>query len=524
MTVDPRASGADILPPVTRAERHTIAFLTVAFVAVCGLWAVLTPIYAVPDEHAHLNSSIRLTQGLTWPAPGDARLKPEVAGARAEGEIPAEDRSSFDELESDERGVDQMTQHPPLYYGFGATVLTIVDYEQRRADQALLALRLAGLIFVVPLPLLVWNSTRRLTRSPRAAIVAAAALFAVPQLAQVLGGVTNDGMTILWCSIVAWLTIRWMTGDRRLRVLVALGVVLGLALLTKGTALPFIPFTALVLLIWPRDAGLSRRCIQAFGALALAFVVGGWWWLRNIIVHGDLQPSGLAGTRETRPWEPGTGPDFVQYLDLLWSNMTVRFWGEFGLLDYPLPEVLTDILSVVSVVVIAGYAYTRHPRRLQTIVLSLLPLLLVLMLVANTWRHFVRTQLPAGMQGRYLFVALVALIAVSAVAWMRCIPAQHHRRAGLIALVVAGFMAVLGPFRLYIGAYENSLYRVTGAGLRDLLAATPAGTFGFAVALVVVATTGLTAVLLAARFIAAGALVLEDGGGGGAHRSAGDGS
>lgn len=489
--------------PVTRSERNAVAALTVAFVAVCAAWAVLTPVFTVPDEPAHLNSALRLTEGFSWPAPGEARMAPEVLAARDEGELPADERSTLGELaeRNEASGVDQMTQHPPLYYGLAAGVLAAADTDDTRADLTLLVLRLAGLVFAVPLPFLVWNATRRLTGSPRAGVVGAACLLAVPQLAQVLGGVSNDGLTIVLCSAVTWLAVRWMTGDTRRRVLVGLGLTLGLALLTKGTALPFVVFVALVLSVWPRDASLARRALTTVGTLALAFLVGGWWWLRNLLRFGDVQPSGLAGTRPTKPWEPGTGPDPVQYLDLFWSRVSVRFWGEFGLLDHPLPEVLTDTLSVLSVAVILGYAYTRHPRRLQTVVLSVLPVVVVLMLLANTWRHFVRTQLTAGMQGRYLFVAIVALIAVSAVAWMRCVPAHGHRRAGVVVVLGAAFLAVLGPFRQYIGAYENSLYRVSADGIAAMLTAAPAGTVGVATAVVVTAAAGAAALVLVVGFV-----------------------
>lgn len=495
----------DRLPAPSRAERGALAAITVAFLAVCAFWAVLTPIYTAPDEHAHLSSAMRLTEGLNWPAPGDARLFPEVLDARDEGELDAADRSTFGELERTAQGsgVDQMTQHPPLYYGFGAAVLQALDYEDMRADRVLLALRLAGLIFVIPLPLLVWDATRRLTRRPRAGIVGAAALLAVPQLAQILGSVSNDGLTILLCSTVVWLTVRLMTGDDRARTITALGAALGLALFTKGTALPFVVFTALVLLLWPRTASWGRRLLQAFAALSVAFVIGGWWWARNLLVYGGLQPNGLDSLHETKPWEPGTGPDPVHYFDVFWSNVSVRFWGEFGLLDYPLPEPLTDTLSVLTIVVILGYAYGRHPRQLEVVVLSLLPLVVAVALLVHTWGFYVRTQVIGGLQGRYLYVALLPLIVVSAVAWIRFVRPGHHRRAGIIMLVAAMLLAVWGPFRQYIGAYEDSYYRITGAGLRQWLADSPVGTAGVIVASLTVLGCGVVALVLAIRFMRA---------------------
>jgi 4-amino-4-deoxy-L-arabinose transferase-like glycosyltransferase len=493
-----------VTPAATRREAGVVAALTAAFVAVVSLWAILTPIYGAPDETAHLNSAIRLTQGFDWPPPGEARMAAMVIAARDEAQIAARDRSTFAQLVVSypgDGGIDQMSQHPPLYYGYAAAVLTSVGFMDLRADLALLAVRLAGLLFVLPLPLLVWDSVRRLTRSAKAGVVGAAALFAVPQLAHIVGSVSNDGLTILLCSVVAWLSVRVMTGDARWRVILSLGVALGLALLSKGTALPFVPFVLATLLIWPRVRAMSWRLLRAGAVAAIAFAVGGWWWVRNVLLFGDLQPSGLALVRETKPWEPGTGPDVVAYLDLMWSRLSGNFWGDFGLLDYALPELLTDVLSLVSLAMIVAYFFVRDAEKLRMAVLASLPALLLIMLVVNTWRHYVRTQLPGGMQGRYLFVVIVILIALSAVAWSRLVPVGRHRRAAVILLVMFAAVAAVGLFREYIGAYEGSQYRVTRAGLSAWAVQAPAGAGGIAVAAVITAALSALTLVSSIRFV-----------------------
>ncbi|MDY0909010.1 DUF2142 domain-containing protein [Microbacterium sp. CFBP9034] len=465
-------------PAVSRRELIVVAVLTLAFLGLLVLWSLLTPIYGAPDEHAHMNSGVRLTQELSWPEPGDARMYGMVAAARDEAGVPAAERSTFAELAADvpgTGGVDQMTQHPPLYYAFAAVVLQSIGFMDLRADVALVGLRLAGLIFAAPLPLLVWASTRRITRSPRAAVVGAAALLAVPQLAQILASVSNDGLTILLCSIVVWLGTRVMTGDARWRIVIALGVALGLALLTKGTALPFIPFAAVTLIVWPRGSTVGRRVLRAGSSLAIAFFIGGWWWLRNLLLFGDLQPSGLAGIRDTVPWEPGTSPDVIAYLDRMWTRMTGSFWGNFGWLEYPLPQLLTDVLSVIALSVVVVYAFRRGPVRWQVVVLASLPALVLVLLFVNTWRHYVRTQQFAGLQGRYLFVTIVALVVVSAVAWRRFIVPAQRRTVGVALVGLAAVVAAAGLLRAYIGEYEASQYRLSLDGLRAFAAMTPGG-------------------------------------------------
>ena len=499
-----QAPGGVGIPRVTRPELVVLAALTAAFAAMLTLWAFLTPIYGAPDEHAHLNSAIRLTQGLTWPAPGDARLSEAVVAARDEAALAGRDRSTFSELMADhpgDGGVDQMTQHPPLYYLLAAGALQAVGYEQLRADVALLSLRLGGVLLMLPLPSLLWDAARRMTGSSKAGILAAASIFLVPQLGQIAGAVSNDGLTILLCSVVGWLCVRVMTGDDRRRTVVAVGISLGVALLAKGTSLPFIPFVAAVLLVWPRGVRIRTRVIRSVTALAIAFALGGWWWLRNLLIYGDLQPSGLAGIRQTVPWEPGTGPDLVSYLDVMWIRVTTSFWGDFGLLDYALPDFLTDLLSIVSLAMIVVYFLVRDRDKLRMAVLMSLPTLLVLMLIVNTWRHYVRTQLFAGMQGRYLFVAILILVVMSAVAWRRLIPAAHRRHVGTGLLIAFVLVAAVGLFRAYAGAYEADFYRLTRDGLSQWALLSPGGISGVVISSLLMAVLMVGAVIVTLRFI-----------------------
>lgn len=503
---DPRDSRAQATerPPVSGRERLVLWLIAAAFLAVLGLWSVLTPIYGAPDEHAHINSAIRLTAGFDWPAPGEARMDPMVMAAREEASLPASDRSTFAELaesNSGKSGVDQMTQHPPLYYVLAAGFLNVIDFMQLRADVAFTALRLAGLVFMLPLPFLAWDATRRLTRSPKAAVVAAAAVFAVPQLAHIASSVSNDGLTILLCSVVAWLAVRVMTGDARWRVIIAIGVALGAALLTKGTSLPLVPFVIATLLIWPRDERMARRLVRAAVASVIAFVLGGWWWLRNLVVFRDLQPSGLAGSRKTVPWEPGTGPDLVGYLDLMWSRLSLSFWGDFGRLQYALPQFVTDVLTLAALAAVIAYFFVRDRNRLRMYILASLPAMLSVMLVVNTWRHYVRTQLTGGMQGRYYFVIIVVLIVMSAVAWHRLVAPQRRVMAGTVLLAVFAGVAVLGVIREYTGVYENDLYRLTRKGISAWISLSPAGAWGIVFAGGLALGLGVAAFVLAVRYV-----------------------
>ena len=206
-------------PAASRPERVVVAVVTAAFALLLTLWAVLTPMFEAPDEFTHWDAAVRLALDEGWPPPGEAQNLAASELARVTNyDIPPADRSSYGTLleaaPGDHDFVNQMTQHPPTYYALAGAVLDAVDFTHHRWDLGVLALRLLSVALVAPLPLLTWATVRRLTRSPRTAIVAATTLLAVPQLAQIGSSVTSDAPIILLGAVTVWLTTRTITGDR----------------------------------------------------------------------------------------------------------------------------------------------------------------------------------------------------------------------------------------------------------------------------------------------------------------------
>ena len=479
---------------VSRREALSITAITMAFTSLVALWALLAPVFDAPDEPLHLNSAIRLTDGWDWPAPGDARVTQAVLAAMAEASAPAGDRSTFEELAVEHPGyggIDQMTQHPPFYYLYAAGILNLIDYADVRADIAVIAVRLGGLLFAAPLPILAWASVRRLTQSPRAAIIGGAAVLAVPQLAHIMGSVSNDVPTITFSAVVIWVGIRLMTGDRSWFATIGLGVALGLAAFTKGTALPLVAFAVLVVAVWPRSLSVPTRLVRLIVMLACAGL-GGWWWVKNIFVYGKIQPP--SNLYADNPFPEGSGPSVLYYGDQLWRRVTRSYWGNFGWLDHPMPAIVTDTLSVVAIAVVLGFAFRRNSSLLRTLVLASVPLLYLMALLYQTWPTYVRTQLPAGLQGRYFFPALIALIALSAIAWQRMVRPESRPAVGVGLLLSFAGIAALGLAIEYNAVYSSP---------SDWALRSPAGGPLTAVTIGVVALLAAGALSLAIRFIVA---------------------
>jgi hypothetical protein len=417
-------------PRVGRREGLTLGLVVAVFALVLGLWAVLVPPFQAPDEKAHFDTALHLAIGDAWVGPGDQRFLNAVqaaAGQAAAGTdaVPAASRATVQELRAAHPGfdvgaVDQMTQHPPTAYLLQAVVLRVVGFEHLRWDHALLALRLFDALVVLPLPVLAWAAVRRLTRSPRAAVVGAAAVLAVPELASIAASVTNDALTMTLGGLVTAVLVLALTGDRRPRVLLSLGIALGLLVITKGTGLPAVPVVALALLLGPGAPAWGRRLVETAGVLLLAGAVGGWWWVRNLVRYGTLQPDGYAAIRPPRSFPAGQGPDMLTFVDVSWGTVIRTFWGSFGVNAFAAmsPWLLVP-LTLLTVGTVAVLAFRRGPARRAAVLLAVFPVLLLAAQTVTSIHGYLTTTSVVGTQGRYLFPSVVALIVLSAVAWRR---------------------------------------------------------------------------------------------------------
>lgn len=439
-----------LVPPAT--YRLCLVAATVLFGTVLVLWAVLTPAFRAPDEPQHFNSVIRLVEGGGWPAPGEAlisdgvRVAAEEAGwvptqapfIRQSGSVlPGEvgrtgpqqfvaiqptdpaDRSVITAVgpldpATTPPAVDQMTQHPPGYYALGALLLTALDGEDWRWDQQLLALRLLSASLVVWLVPLAAAVTRNVGGSRRAALIAAVALTGASQLAHIDSAVTNDALANLAAAAVLWVASLAMTRRHTWRLAVGAGVVLGAGLLSKGFLLAAIPVVALAFILGRRaNPRAAPRWWAAFWSQAVAFCVGGWWWLRNIVLYGAVQPDGMP----PRPYlDSGREPDIGAFVRGAWDGLTSSGWGSYGWLELTVPGWFGEAATVVLLLAVTVALLAARGNRAVLAVLLLLPLLTLGIIIVGTLQTYVEDGYLAGLQGRYLFVGAAAFAACIGIA------------------------------------------------------------------------------------------------------------
>ena len=488
--------------PVRRRELVVVSLVTAGFALVLLLWAVLVPAFQAPDERAHFDAALHVAIGDGWPEPGDLHVL-----AAIEHLAPTDQTSLGDLLRqtdsADGDTVDQMTQHPPTYYFLAAGVLHLVHFQDLTVAAAVTVLRLVGALAALPLPFLAWATVRRVTGSPRAAVVGAFAVLAVPELASIAASVSNDGPVMLFAATTVWLAARLLTGDRRTRTAVALGVSLGLALLWKGTALPLIPFVGLAVVVGTTGRPLPARLVRGVWVLAVAAALGAWWWVRNLLVHHQLQPDGFAALRPPQPFPTDTGPDPVSFVGVSWSTIARTFWGSFGgRAQWVVSPLFFETATVLGLGAVLVWGFRRGRGLGTALTLAVLPVTILLLQSWTTWSSYLHTTFVGGTQGRYYFPAMLAFIALSALAWRRALRTEPgHRRAVVVVPVIAVVVAVAGPLYLYASVAEHMRIRVTARGL-DVLATTSVVPVGVSIALWCVSVV----LLVAAVVVLAGAV------------------
>ncbi|MBA8816652.1 hypothetical protein FHX48_001725 [Microbacterium halimionae] len=436
-----------------------MAAITVATFIVLFGWATATAPFTTVDEPRHMNSVLRLMQNGGWPAPKSAPMLEGTALASREAGHPttgdavsplpsASERSVITDKNkpSSPEQIDWMTQHPPAYYAIVAGTLTVLGAHDWRWDQLLLGMRLVSATLAALAVPFVAGSVRRITRSRAAGILGGALLLAIPQYHHVLSLVTNDALATFLGAALMYIVVRAMTKPKRVLTLALVGgATLGLALLAKGLLLAAIPLVLVGFLIagWRAYAQPLRRLLPAAISMAVAFAIGGWWWLRNIIVFGVLQPSVFgSGIDEEEPSEEySLSGFFMRVMERLNETM----WGSFRA-ELDLPVVLTATASIVALLsIVCALVFSR--RRLALAVLLLYPLATMGVITFHAWEIFWDNGTIRGIQGRYLYGGLTALAVSIGLCWTmatRRSPSWVRAASAVVLVAGAGIAGIAG--------------------------------------------------------------------------------
>jgi len=188
---------------------------------------------------------------------------------------------------------------------------------------------LAQLVFsdrqqVEPLP-----RQAKLTPVPLFALLAASLVAFIPQFLHTSSAITNDSLSVTLAAAALLMLALMIKKGSSTRYAVYLGLILGLAVLTKLSLLYLLPLTGLVLLFdLSRHRSLRRSLTEGVIIFGLMLLLAGWWYWRNWQVYGDVTALNAHLLYRGGPLNPQ--PSLAQIWQTELTGLELSFWAAFG--------------------------------------------------------------------------------------------------------------------------------------------------------------------------------------------------
>ncbi|HET89633.1 MAG TPA: DUF2142 domain-containing protein [Chloroflexi bacterium] len=402
------------------SRKRQVGLLLSSFALLALTYSLCIPIFEAPDEVWHYAYVRYLAEGHGLPSLAD-----DESGAYQEVAQPPlyyATAALVSRLVSDDDLPELMWHNPNFGYQAGPTVndnknmLIHTEREGLPWRGAVLAVRLGRLVslaFGLLTVVAAWGLGREtFPRRPSLALGAAAVVAFTPQFLFISGVVSNDSAAAALSTCTLWAIARAVNRGITPRRSLGIGLLAGLAGLTKTSCLLLIPIAGLGLL-FAASPPSHRRPRVIFGHLLLvgcsAAIVGGWWYLRNGVLYHD--PLAIHVHVNT-PWGRTSPASLAALLSEL-PAVYRSFWGSFGWGHVGYPSWVYWMLGGLVAIGLTGW-------------------------IVSLWRRAI----PG--QGRIFLLALGwwLIVCAALVQWMRQVHAPHGRllfpAIGAWALLMVG--------------------------------------------------------------------------------------
>ncbi|WP_082374398.1 DUF2142 domain-containing protein [Ardenticatena maritima] len=404
----------------SRIWRWGIGLVVVMYATTALLFVWRTPPWQAPDEPAHFNYVRHVAEtGL-----------PPVLTADCY------DQAYLDELKAThfppDKPIDSIcyeAHQPPLYYALAAPVYRLAVWV---GVNPLYAVRLFSAFLGLGVIFMTWRLAVLVFPSEPLIPLAAAGLSAtLPMHVAMLSVVNNDGLAELVLTANVWYALRVLRAPVvQRRAWVAQGLLLACALLTKTTAYVALPLVVGAL-FWAYRRHDRRVRYESLGlVLVSALVLAAPWFVRNAVVYGNGDITGLArhdaivvGQPRTAEWVAELG--VARTLKRLVFTTFHSFWGQFGWMAAPLPSNVYSLLWALTLLAVVGlllYARFGVPRPAFPESVWVLLAWMSLTVGGFLWYNLTFVQ----HQGRYLFPALPAVALFTVLGWREWIAPRYQ--------------------------------------------------------------------------------------------------
>lgn len=426
--------------------RWILALILVVFAISAVRMNAATPYRTAGELHLQrqADGSRATTQDVG--APDERQHANYVATVQKERSLPVFRPGSSDLYET------YQSHQPPLYYILAAGWSQALGLDpQTQADGFRLRLfnTLLGLLTLVG----IYSAARWGTGSETLALTAAALAGLMPMFVALHSAVSNDPLLILGCTWSLALMARVLREGWTVKLALALGLVMGLSLITKTTALVLLPVA--LILCWQTRESLQPRWVTAL-VFGLPLLIASPVWMRNMTLYSDplamrAFKEAFVGTaqrkdmmqmvammREANGLAPsGAAADYWVNWFGWWTGRS--FVGAFGQMDvffsatvYRVTLGLLGLCALGWLLTIrrAKEEFEPTERKFHILAATLVGLVCLLFLQFNL------TYFQA--QGRYLYPAIAAIAIGLSVGLLRWIPRSMRVWTPLALVLLMG--------------------------------------------------------------------------------------
>jgi 4-amino-4-deoxy-L-arabinose transferase-like glycosyltransferase len=250
-----------------------------------------------------------------------------------------------------------VANHPPLYYLLMAPVWQLTDGQS--PEFQLYAFRLAAIPFGLLTVLFAYLTVRRLF--PRDAFLAVTVPTFVafqPQVSYEAAMLNNDILAIATTSACLYLIVVGLQNRFTVGLTAWLGLALGLAMLSKTTAVIVMPVIAIAIVLRLGWKNIVEWLPKGGLAVALTALLAAPWYLYMLITYGSVSALDRIHTLQWWNNQDGITRSITDQLTDGWfAWMRWReTWGEFGWRLIPLSDSLLRVLLGITLLAIFGLA------------------------------------------------------------------------------------------------------------------------------------------------------------------------
>ncbi|HYN33859.1 MAG TPA: hypothetical protein VES40_14640 [Ilumatobacteraceae bacterium] len=303
---------------VGRASIIGVVGIIIMYLAIGSLFALEQPPFIGADEKAHLGYAHVVADGSL---PTIDQLQPVPIWARQwMGEwvstTPFANRTIW------------VANHPPLYYVSVAPLIWFSELTQR-PDGGLLLMRLANIAWGAIGLAFTYAIASEVTKSRRIALVSTGVAAMVTQLYASLSLGMSDGMAFAAGAAVTWAGLRCLNRGTTSRNLLLLALTTAVATGTRAATM-LVAFSVVATVAAfeyakpvPTNSDRRRSALRVgFIGILPAALLFGWFYLRNIVLYGDIGASSYLLERFDR--EPSGSIVSTLLRDGMWRSLYGR--------------------------------------------------------------------------------------------------------------------------------------------------------------------------------------------------------